>query len=67
MTRSTQRQDPFVMMADRWLREADGYEHTAERTGPYTKHERDILMTQARAKRACARELLDETRKVRRG
>lgn len=67
MRRQTVRQDPLAAMAERWLREAHGYEQTAERVGPYTRHEREILQMHARAKRACAKELAEEIAKVRRG
>jgi hypothetical protein len=58
---------PQHAMCERWMREADGYEKTADAIGNYTKHEREILKMHARAKRACAKELLDEISKVRRG
>lgn len=58
--------DPLRVMAERWMREAEGYEKTVAAIGPYTKQEREILQMHARAKRACAKELLDELSKVRR-
>jgi hypothetical protein len=57
------RRDVALELADRWDREAFGYERDA-RTGDYTPTERRLLEMHARVKRGCASELRIEMRKI---
>jgi hypothetical protein len=61
------RDDALRSMATRWVREAESHERMAGSINTfYNKAERDVLRMHATAKRAAAKELLDELCKVRR-
>lgn len=54
-------------LADRWDREAFGYEQQAKTGVDYSTIERRLLEMHARVKRGCANELRIESRKIARG
>lgn len=53
-------------LAERWDREASGYESQA-RSPEYSANERRLLEMHARVKRGCANQLRTEARKITRG